>query len=74
MVAVKREQAQEDPKTMQNNPLGAALRPQGVYFAEFGFLLGPASFWRLPFFTTFLAYALRRRKIIILQFFRIWAF
>ena len=44
-----------------------SLHPRGD-FAEFGFLLGPAPFWRWPFFDHFLAYVLRRPKTIILPF------
>ena len=57
------------PKTIQNTPLGAAKRPPGGYFAEFGFLLGPAPFWRGPFFDHFSAYVLGRPITIILLFF-----
>ena len=46
MVTAKMEPAQEETQTQQNTHLGAASQPPDGVLDSFGFLLGPAPFWR----------------------------
>ena len=68
MVTAKQEPAQEETKNYPQHPLGDHEAAPRGYFAEFGFLLGPATFGGDHFLTTFLAYVVRRPKTIILPF------
>ena len=73
MVAAQREPAQETQNYSKHPPRGREAAPR-VYFAQFGFLLGPAPFRGDHFLTTFLAYVSPRPKTIILHFFELWGF